>query len=61
MSAHLHSQFVEGCYRCELGRDEMDDRCGATTDASSGSKRCSRRATGDSPYCLQHRRIERDW
>lgn len=23
MSAHDHSEFVEGCYRCDLSRDEM--------------------------------------
>ena len=22
MTAHLHSSYVEGCYRCELGKDE---------------------------------------
>lgn len=22
MTAHLHSVFVEGCYRCDLSRDE---------------------------------------
>lgn len=22
MTAHLHSTIVEGCYRCDLGRDE---------------------------------------
>ena len=23
MTAHLHSTFVEGCYRCDLSRDEV--------------------------------------
>lgn len=23
MSAHNHSEFVEGCYRCDLSRDEV--------------------------------------
>ena len=23
MTPHLHSQYVPGCYRCDLGRDEM--------------------------------------
>lgn len=23
MTQHLHGQFVEGCYRCDLGRDEV--------------------------------------
>ena len=23
MTAHLHSTVVDGCYRCELGKDEM--------------------------------------
>lgn len=23
MTAHDHSKFVEGCYRCDLGRDEV--------------------------------------
>ena len=22
MTAHMHATLVEGCYRCELGRDE---------------------------------------
>lgn len=25
MNEHLHSTFVEGCFRCELGRDEVDE------------------------------------
>jgi hypothetical protein len=25
MSAHDHSEFVEGCYRCDLSRDEVSD------------------------------------
>jgi hypothetical protein len=24
MSEHLHATLVPGCYRCELGRDEME-------------------------------------
>lgn len=28
MTAHLHAEFVEGCYRCDLSRDEIDPpRC----------------------------------
>lgn len=24
MTAHLHAEYVDGCYRCELSRDEID-------------------------------------
>ena len=23
MTQHLHSEFIEGCYRCDLNRDEL--------------------------------------
>ena len=25
MTAHDHRSYVDGCYRCELGRDEVTD------------------------------------
>jgi hypothetical protein len=24
MTAHLHATFVDGCYRCDLNRDELE-------------------------------------
>jgi hypothetical protein len=24
MTAHLHETYVEGCYRCDIGRDEEE-------------------------------------
>lgn len=27
MSAHDHSTFVPGCFRCELSRDEVEPEC----------------------------------
>lgn len=26
MSAHDHRAYVEGCFRCEISRDELDPR-----------------------------------
>lgn len=26
MTAHNHSEHVEGCFRCELSHDELDPR-----------------------------------
>ena len=25
MTQHLHAEFIEGCYRCDLNRDELGD------------------------------------
>jgi hypothetical protein len=33
MTAHLHSEYVEGCYRCDLSRDEV-----VTTEAITGAE-----------------------
>lgn len=36
MTAHDHRTYVEGCYRCELSRDEVGaacPRCGSTNPA----------------------------
>lgn len=32
MTAHDHRQFVEGCYRCDLNRDEIGIRPTRLTD-----------------------------
>ena len=40
MSAHDHRTYVEGCYRCELSRDELDPRFDVKTgnpDHTDGS------------------------
>jgi hypothetical protein len=25
VTAHAHAEYVDGCYRCDLSRDEVDD------------------------------------
>lgn len=38
VTAHNHSTFVEGCYRCELGRDEVEREENASLRAEAEGK-----------------------
>jgi hypothetical protein len=63
VTPHDHQQYVEGCYRCELGRDEAesaveDEPCAGCGDVSEfwrdGAWYCYGCASCDvcqSPYC----------
>lgn len=36
MTAHLHTKYVEGCYRCELNKDEAVDAATCLNCAGRG-------------------------
>lgn len=41
MSTHRHTEFVDGCYRCELSRDEMTEPIGQCGEFHPLGGRCS--------------------
>ena len=47
MTLHLHPEFVEGCYRCDLSRDEVSSPMSAYDQAiifNLGSAEVARRS-----------------
>jgi hypothetical protein len=51
MTPHDHRVFVAGCFRCELGRDEVEDvtngRCGIDTCPCNDGDPCNYEDHGD--------------
>ena len=47
MVQHLHREFVEGCYRCDLSRDELRDGC---PECGERPEYCPGHKPGDPPH-----------
>lgn len=66
MTQHLHSEYVEGCYRCDLSRDEVPPSPYVSIYLARGQAervlKVIRAAAADlapsNPLCAAVRRIE---